>query len=309
LAQAYFLLQAVSSLPVANMPKKHIKTRRLLKRTQTPSTELCTPEHVNDSLICEEQSAPGAGSSTNTNVELSTPRPKKRKRGLMADVDAANVLDQDQAEASSAVDWEQKDKRGVVHLGNLPPMRVEKLRHLMEQFGEVGRIYLAPEDKSEQLRRKRSGGSRKLRYTEGWVEFAKKRIAKQVALSLNGTPIGGKKRHNYFRDDLWNIRYLPKFKWHQLKEGTIYNQHVRKARLEQKISQARRENDFFLENRERAKIRQKIAERQAARHGADASTSRFPVMKGKPKRNDPACTDDGQSIGGDISEQILDRLM
>ena len=38
-----------------------------------------------------------------------------------------------------------------------------------------------------------------------------------MTLSLNNTPFGEKKR-NYFHDDLWNIKYLPKFKWSHLQE-------------------------------------------------------------------------------------------
>merc|ERR1712224_823074 len=72
------------------------------------------------------------------------------------------------------------------------------------------------------------------------------------------------------------MRYLPKFKWHQLKEGTIYNQQARKSRLEQKLSQARRENEFFLENREQKRRQQKMAERRAAK-AAKNGTSEAPA--------------------------------
>ncbi len=40
-----------------------------------------------------------------------------------------------------------EDRKGVVYISRIPPfMRVEKLRHLMSQFGSIGRIYLTPED-------------------------------------------------------------------------------------------------------------------------------------------------------------------
>ena len=61
------------------------------------------------------------------------------------------------------------------------------------------------------------GGNKKTRYSEGWVEFNYKKDAKAVALNLNNTPIGGKKR-DYYREDIWNIKYLKKFKWHHLTE-------------------------------------------------------------------------------------------
>jgi len=39
-------------------------------------------------------------------------------------------------------------------------------------------------------KRKKHGGSGRKLFTEGWIEFKDKRIAKAVALSLNNTPIG-----------------------------------------------------------------------------------------------------------------------
>eukprot|EP00927_Polykrikos_kofoidii_P020148 TRINITY_DN19498_c0_g1_i1.p1 TRINITY_DN19498_c0_g1~~TRINITY_DN19498_c0_g1_i1.p1 ORF type:complete len:389 (-),score=75.66 TRINITY_DN19498_c0_g1_i1:33-1199(-) len=215
-----------------------------------------------------------------------------------------------------ADDEEKKDKKGIVHFATVPrSMRPEKLRHLMEQFGETGRVFLAPEDKTEQKRRKKTGGSRKLLYTEGWVEFLDRRVARRVAMQLNRTPVGGKKRHNFYRDDIWNTRYLPGFTWYQLKEGTIYNQQVRKARLDQKIGQAKRENDFFLEKVEQAKARERHARRIASKGGADigadgaverfgASTKTILGASHRPR--------DGASNGvnsTDISDSILSRLL
>mmetsp|Transcript_23701 Transcript_23701/g.55272 ORF Transcript_23701/g.55272 Transcript_23701/m.55272 type:complete len:257 (-) Transcript_23701:48-818(-) len=152
------------------------------------------------------------------------------------------------------------DRRGIVHLPDLPlAMHPQKLRHIMEQFGEVGRIFLSPEDPLNRKHRKRQGGNKKKRYTEGWVEFTDKKVAKRVAASLNGNTVGGRKRHNFYRDRVWNVRYLPKFKWHMLHEGERYNKQVRKARLKQQINQARRETDYFLENVHKAKVQKRRA--------------------------------------------------
>jgi ESF2/ABP1 family protein len=48
-------------------------------------------------------------------------------------------------------------------------------------------------------------------FTEGWVEFEDKAVAKSVAAMLNNQPIGGKHRSAY-HFDLWCLKYLPKFK-------------------------------------------------------------------------------------------------
>ena len=66
------------------------------------------------------------------------------------------------------------------------------------------------------LRRKYTA-TKKAHYTEGWVEFKDKRIARSVAEMLNAQPIGGKKGSRW-RDDVWTMKYLPKFKWNMLTE-------------------------------------------------------------------------------------------
>ena len=57
----------------------------------------------------------------------------------------------------------------------------QKLRHLLEQHGELGRLYLAPEAPSLRAKRKRHKGNTGKNFTEGWVEFEDMRVAKQVA--------------------------------------------------------------------------------------------------------------------------------
>ena len=76
---------------------------------------------------------------------------------------------------------------------------------------------LSRSDPVVQQRRKKFGGNKRRNYTEGWVEFVDKRVAKAVAVTLNNTPVGGRKRH-YYHDDLWNIKYLSKFRWTHLTE-------------------------------------------------------------------------------------------
>ena len=49
------------------------------------------------------------------------------------------------------------------------------------------------------------------------MEFLDKRVAKAVAMALNSRPIGGNKG-NYYHDDLWNMKFLPGFKWTHLTE-------------------------------------------------------------------------------------------
>ncbi|GER33310.1 pre-rRNA-processing protein ESF2 [Striga asiatica] len=86
---------------------------------------------------------------------------------------------------------ERAEKRGVCYLSRVPPhMDPLKLRQILSQYGEIQRLYLAPEDPAAQVRRKKSGGFRGQEFSEGWVEFSDKKVAKRVARMLNGEQIG-----------------------------------------------------------------------------------------------------------------------
>jgi len=152
-------------------------------------------------------------------------------------------------------------KRGVCYLSRVPPhLKPLKLRQILSQHGEILRIYLAPEDPAIRMRRKRAGGNRGKEYTEGWVEFAKKSVAKRVASMLNGEHMGGKKRSAHYYD-LWNIKYLRKFKWDNLIEEIAYKNAVREQKLAMEISVAKKERDFYL-----AKVDQSRAIRSSEEH-------------------------------------------
>lgn len=145
-------------------------------------------------------------------------------------------------------------KSGVVYLSRIPPfMKPIKLRSLLEPYGTINRIFLAPEDPSSHARRVRAGGNKKRNFTEGWVEFVKKKDAKAVAELLNAKTIGGKKG-GYYHDDLWNLLYLKGFKWHNLTEQIAAENAERTSRMRAEISKATKENKDFVKNVERAKM-------------------------------------------------------
>lgn len=107
-------------------------------------------------------------------------------------------------------------------------MNPSSLRKLIEQrFDGVERIYMEQEREQNRKNRVKSGGNRKIKYVEAWIEFAKKKTAKKCAFMMNNTLIGGKKRHNLYHDDLWTIKYLSKFKWHHLTEKQMYDRKMR----------------------------------------------------------------------------------
>ncbi|XP_030403141.1 activator of basal transcription 1 isoform X3 [Gopherus evgoodei] len=149
---------------------------------------------------------------------------------------------------------------GIIYLGYIPPgFRPRHARNLLSVYGEVGRIFLQPEERFIQKRKKKAG-ARGTYYVEGWVEFRDKRIAKLVAASLHHTPMSTRRRSR-FRYDLWNMKYLHRFKWPQLNERLAYEQQVRQQRLRVEISQAKRETNFYLHSVETS---QRFARRAAA---------------------------------------------
>jgi len=197
-------------------------------------------------------------------------RPRKRRKtveGLKTKMEATAVNKDEKPEVPETEGFsgtsESSDQTGIVYVASLPGfMQPSMLRHLMEQYGEIGRSYCKPEEKVNWTHRKKTGGTYKRKFVEAWVEYKDRSIAKRVAMMLNATPVGGKRRNRFYHD-LWNLKYLPKMKWHQLFENESYDRRVRKARLEQRMTQARRENSFYLENVHKAKTHQKIKERKA----------------------------------------------
>lgn len=143
--------------------------------------------------------------------------------------------------------------RGIIYISRIPPkMQPHHIREMMSKFGEVDRIFLRPEDKTKHEQRAKMKGRKYIRYIDGWVEFKDKKVAKLVASSLNNTNVGGKKRHNAWRDDIWCIKYLSNFKWHNLTEHSRYLKSVRKTKLQARITQVQKENNFYIQQVEKA---------------------------------------------------------
>merc|ERR1719369_1024434 len=83
-----------------------------------------------------------------------------------------------------------------------------------------------------------------------------KKVAKSVADSLNSIPVGGKRRSKAY-EELWNIKYLPRFKWVHLSERLAYEAAVRQQRMRTEISQVKREAEHFKNSVEKRRKRSK----------------------------------------------------
>lgn len=162
-------------------------------------------------------------------------------------------------------------KSGVVYLSRIPPfMKPAKLRSLLEPYGTINRIFLAPEDPTAHARRVRAGGNKKKSYTEGWVEFVKKTDAKTACELLNARIIGGRKG-GYYHDDIWNLLYLKGFKWRDLTEQISGENAERGSRMKAEISKTTRENKEFARNVERAKMLDGMQASRAKKRKGDAA--------------------------------------
>uniref|UniRef100_A0A2K5I9J4 Activator of basal transcription 1 n=1 Tax=Colobus angolensis palliatus TaxID=336983 RepID=A0A2K5I9J4_COLAP len=131
---------------------------------------------------------------------------------------------------------------GIVYLGHIPPrFRPLLVRNLLSAYGEVGRVFFQAEDQFVRPRKEAAaaaGGKKRSYskdYSEGWVEFRDKRIA----------------RRSPFRYDLWNLKYLPRFTWSHLSEHLAFERQVRRQRLRAEVAQAKRETDLYLQSGER----------------------------------------------------------
>lgn len=169
-------------------------------------------------------------------------------------VESSTESDCDQENISDRINLasvNKKRKPGIVYLSSVPSgMNVSQTTSFFSEFGRVGRIFLQP-DKMD----KKTGKYNRV-FSEGWVEFMSKKVAKSVAESLNSIPVGGKRRSKAY-DELWNIKYLPRFKWVHLSERLAYEAAVRQQRMRTEISQVKREAEHFKNSVERKRKKSK----------------------------------------------------
>ena len=196
---------------------------------------------------------------------------------------------------------ERLSKRGIVYLSRVPPrMTPSKVKTLLSDWGEITRIYLVEEDKTHRKKRRKAGGSSGKRYTEGWIEFASKKIAKLVGSSLNMTPISHQKG-NMHHDDVWSVKYLKGFKWSHLTEKVAYERRVREQKLRVEMMEVKRENAAFVSQLEQGKKMDYIEERLRKKGNSGGASEK----KGRTIRQKKPF----QGSGGSTKSVILGSLV
>lgn len=210
-------------------------------------------------------------------------------------------------------------KAGVVYLSRIPPfMRPSTVRTLLSPHGTITRLFLTPEPPSSYLSRRKAGGNKKHSYIDGWVEFSRKRDAKVCVDAINGQIVGGKKG-GWYRDDVWNAKYLKGFGWGDLMAGVRGEEREREERVRVGLGREGRERGEFLRNLERGKVegrRRAKRERREEREGVGEQEGG--VENGKVKgggsferrfrQNEVVGRDDKAVEQSDETKRILSRI-
>ncbi|KAL8870718.1 MAG: hypothetical protein Q9174_003300 [Haloplaca sp. 1 TL-2023] len=160
-------------------------------------------------------------------------------------------------------------KPGVIYLSRLPPfIRPSTVRSLLTPFGTITHLFLTPEPPSQHSSRIRSGGNKKRSYTDGWVSFQDHKSAKTCVAAINGqTMAGAMKKKGYYRDDVWNARYLRGFVWEDLMAEVRVEEREREERVRVGVRREKREREGFLRGVERGKVEETRRKKKEAREG------------------------------------------
>lgn len=179
-----------------------------------------------------------------------------------------NIEDLELNEPSSSKAPTKKSKRGIIYLSSIPPyMNVSKIREVFGEFGEIGRVYLQLGDKELKPNEKKSKKRIvKNKFTEGWIEFQKKSVAKKVAEMLNNTQVSSRKKSKHY-DCIWNIKYLSNFKWIHLNERLAYEKAARRQKLRAEIQLAKKKTNFFTSNLDKSKKKLNVVNKEYEKLG------------------------------------------
>ncbi|KAJ5947311.1 hypothetical protein N7466_000326 [Penicillium verhagenii] len=148
----------------------------------------------------------------------------------------------------------KKQKLGVVYLSSLPPyLRPMALKSILEKRGfPLTKVFL-----SKQVNDKYKKSNKRQLYTEGWVELRKK-DAKIMAETLNAMTIGGL---GYYRDDLFNMKYLSGFRWDDLTDQINRERAERESKRRVEDARAHKEEKMFLAGVESGRVADGMAKK------------------------------------------------
>lgn len=170
----------------------------------------------------------------------------------------------------------KKRKRGIIYLSSIPQyMNVTRIREVFLEYGAIGRVFLQLSDTIDQKTKRKKVAKK---FSEGWVEFEKKSVAKKVALHLNNKQVSTRKKSKHF-DCIWNIKYLSGFKWVHLHERLAYEKAVRRQKLRAEITLAKKKTTYFTTNLRKHKSDVKT-ETQSVENSTQSETNKLEATEG-----------------------------
>ncbi|KAI0445754.1 Pre-rRNA-processing protein ESF2 [Xylaria telfairii] len=267
--------------------------------------ELSADEDLGDATDDEQERIPSE------EREKSPGREKSTSKDISTLPDTSRPLSK-----KNLVATEKAVKRsGVIYISRIPPfMKPGTVRSIFERFGKINRVYLSPEDPQVRARRIQQGQNRKKNFNEGWLEFIQKADAKTAVELLNGTTlaeVGMAKKGSYYRDDIWSLRYLKGFKWHNLTEQIAAETAERQSRMRAEISKAAKENKEFVRNIQKAKELEGIQSKAAAkktRDAPDAETAPEAESKSLRKFKQASVGKKGPEKASEAAKRVLSQL-
>ena len=201
---------------------------------------------MSDKSESNENDNPDNSENNNDNDNLDNSKNEKEKDNAE---DINDLFIKEENDELTVEELREKIRRsGVLYMSRVPiGMKIIDIRRLLEDYG-IQRCFFVPLKKKLQ----NVDGKRVQAYKEGWIEFEDKIYAKLAEYQLNGRPIGGNKKCIY-RDELWNLKYLHKFKWNDLVEDMTMKRKKQEKELRMEIAQSSRINNFIVKNYEKSK--------------------------------------------------------
>ncbi|KAJ5648108.1 hypothetical protein N7490_004480 [Penicillium lividum] len=205
----------------------------------------------------------------------------------------------------------KKQKLGVVYLSSLPPyLKPMALKSILEKRGfPLTKVFLS---KRVNDTKQRKSNKRQL-YSEGWVELRKK-DAKIMAESLNAQTVGGL---GYYRDDLWNMKYLSGFHWDDLTDQINRERAERESKRRVEDARAHKEEKMFLAGVEAGRVADGMAKKNEEKRkrkleeaGKDAQSvpEKKPVVRRRFVQNDVVKTKQDSNAVGDETKRVLGKI-
>nr|XP_014092349.1 pre-rRNA-processing protein esf2 [Bactrocera oleae] len=208
----------------------------------------------------QDENMQDTSSEQSAQSELEQENPKSANSNIEKNVDGVgdgNDNDDEMDLGNFNLKPKKKRKKGIIYISNIPKhMNVTRMREILGEYAQLGRVYLQPEKLPGGNDKKKKRKRLARHFTEGWVEFESKRAAKQIVEHLNNKQISTRKKSQFY-DYMWSMKYLPRFKWVHLTERMNYEQAVHKQRLHTEVSQARKETTFFQNNLDKSEYLKK----------------------------------------------------